>query len=153
MRQTTTAVLVALLVSGCGFVDRDVQVLNGHVREYERTYDTEITFNVEPVAPDSDKRVGADGNCHVPRDGGEKSVFISRDAVSDWGLVYHELSHCRFDLAHDDEMTTIDGETVPKSIMHSRPPSRLTLIKHDDYYVSELRAKIRKVRRSRPNIE
>lgn len=86
---------------------------------------------------------GEIGNCTR---GGERHPIVILDrrywnGHDEFGretLAFHELGHCILGRGHDNRTITIDGETIPKSIMNGHVLRRSVYLLHREYYLQEL---------------
>lgn len=94
--------------------------------------------------------------CYYPKQE-TRYIYVSRDTWRELNddqrsqLIWHELGHCVLGLDHDNMFTTIKGNRVPRSIMHSRVFGDYfadIFVKNKTYYIEELMTKVRNTKQT-----
>lgn len=105
--------------------------------------------NVRFVDPGHMKKDWA-GYCEEVKasDGSKMGIGIVID-INEWNkpdidywrreeLVFHEYGHCILDLDHDDSEIILNGEKIPRTIMHHQMFSGNIYLRYREYYLTEL---------------
>lgn len=133
-------IIVALMASACAPIQYQIEPsAMPYVERWEELYNIAVELNVK-LAPIGPAIVGL---CR--QGGGDREVTLdawyweAADDAERESLIFHEFGHCLMGLGHDRRLASVDGWTIPASIMYPYVFDGSIYEYHKEYYREELR--------------